>query len=68
MKKKAVSKKTEKEFDAVQMMRRIREELSLRYWDNLPLERKELREARKKFKSVSRPKLKTSKPKVSHGK
>jgi hypothetical protein len=68
MKKKAVSKKTEKEFDAVQMMRRIREELSLRYWDNLPLERKELREARKKFKSVSHPKPKTAKPKATHSK
>jgi len=48
MKKKA-EQKTPKPYDAVKMMRTIREQLSVRYWENPALEKKELREAREKF-------------------
>lgn len=62
MKKKITTEKAEKKFDAVQMMRRAREALSVRYWNNPALEQEELREVRKKFKKskiLKRPGTKT---------
>lgn len=41
--------KKRKEYDAVAKVRKIREELSLKYWGNHDLLLKDLKEARKKF-------------------
>ncbi len=41
--------KTNKTFDAVQMMRDIREKLSLRYWKNPERLKKDMEEIRKKY-------------------
>lgn len=40
---------TNNEFDAVQMMRDIREKLSERYWNNPDVLKKEMQEVREKY-------------------
>ena len=44
-----ISRKKEKSFDAVKMMREIRDKLSERYSNNPELEEEDLQEIRKKY-------------------
>ena len=46
---KTKSKKTKKRFDAVQMMRDIREKLSEKYWKHPDILKKEMEAIRKKY-------------------
>jgi hypothetical protein len=45
--------KKQKEFDAVKMMREIREKLSIRYWKKPELLKKEMEAVRKEYLSKS---------------
>ena len=44
-----------KDFDAVKMMRDIREELSVKYWKNPEVLMKDMEEIRKKYKQYNWP-------------
>lgn len=45
--------KKEKEFDAVKMMREIREKLSMKYWKHPDLLKKDMKAVRKKYMAES---------------
>lgn len=46
-----MSKKTKQKFDAVQMMREIREKLSEKYWKHPEILKKEMEAIRKKYQA-----------------